>query len=229
MNRQSIIFIGGVFICAFIQSSSWALKSAQESKSMKAEIEVKFFIEKDILEGRLHRLGATLATPRRLMRRQLFLFPLAVRKADVEQLARVRDEGDRITMTLKESPLKRTMDSVQELEIIVSDFDAAVQIFTMSGYEPITYQENRRTSWKFEGCSIEIDEWPGLRSYAEIEAPSKDELKRVAALLGIDESMFMCCSVFDLYQGECGLDAKKMRRLPRLTFETFQECIADVR
>jgi predicted adenylyl cyclase CyaB len=229
VNRQSMIFVVGMITCGLMQTSGWADKPAQESKSMKAEIEIKFFIEKDILEQRLQVLGATIATPRRLMRRQLFWFPLSQRKPDFEQIARVRDEGNCITMTLKQTPSgERNMSSVQELEVVVSDFDAAVQIFTMSGYEPMTYQENRRTSWKFEGCSIEIDEWPGLPVYAEIEAPSEAELKRVAGLLSIDETSFMCCSVFDLYQKESGLDAKKMRRLLRLTFENFEQVTKDL-
>ena len=213
--------------------TAWWLHGTQVNKTaenpVKAEIEVKFFIEKKVLEDRLQLLGAKLATPRRLMRRQVFAFPVSLRKANMEQIGRVRDEGDKITMTLKESTIPRTMSSVQELEIIVSDYNAAVKILTMSGYEPMTYQENYRTTWAFEGCSIEIDEYPGLRSYAEIEAPSTDELKRVAGLLSIDEKEFMCMSVYDLYAKELGLDAKKVRRLPSLTFENFEQVKADLK
>lgn len=197
--------------------------------SMKAEIEVKFFIDKSDLENRLLKLNASLATPRRLMRRQMFAVPAALRKPNMEQSGRVRDEGNKITMTLKESTIPRTMSSVQELEIIVNDFDSAVKILLLSGYEPTTYQENYRTSWKLDDCSIEIDEWPGLPSYAEIEAPSTTKLKQMATILGIDETTFMCCSVFDLYQQKLGLNIQLMRKTPRLTFENIDQIKVEYR
>lgn len=222
MNDRSFVFASVIMSIGLLSSWGMMAASSSESTAMKAEIEVKFFVDKISFEQRLNLLGAVIATPRRLMRRQLFAFPPTLRKPNLEQQARVRDEGDRITMTLKESTIPRTMSSVQELEIIINNFDAGVQIFTMSGYEPTTYQENYRTSWMFEGCCVEIDEWPGLPSFAEIEAPSEAELKRVAALLNIEQASFMCCSLFDLYQQELKLDSKKMRRLPRLTFENFE-------
>jgi len=202
----------------FINATTNEAKSA-----VKAEIEVKFFVSKESFENCLKQLGAAIKTPRRLMRRQLFAFPPTLRKENLEQQARVRDEGNCITMTLKESAVPRTMSSVQELEIKIDNFDAAVQIFSMSGYVPTTYQENYRTSWAFENCSIEIDEWPGLSVYAEIEAPSEEELKRVAQLLEIEETSFMCCSVFDLYATALGVDAKRISSVQSLTFENFQE------
>lgn len=202
-------------------------KGAQDP--MKAEIEVKFFIEKKVLEDRLQALGATLEKPRRLMRRQVFDFPVALRKRGMEQVGRVRDESDKITMTLKEYPIPRTMDNVKELEIIVNDFNAAAKILELSGYESISYQENYRTSWKLQGAAVEIDEWPGMRVYAEIEASSTDELKRIAALLGIEEKNFMCLNLFALYEKELGLDAKKVRRLHTLTFENFEEVKKDLK
>ena len=222
MNGRSFVFAGVMISIGLLSNGGIMGASLTESTTMKTEIEVKFFVNKNDFEQRLHLLGGAVATPRRLMRRQLFAFPVTLRKPNLEQQARVRDEGDRITMTLKESTIPRTMSSVQELEIIINNFDAAVQIFMMSGYEPTTYQENYRTSWIYEGCCVEIDEWPGLRSFAEIEAPSEAELKRVAALLNIELTSFMSCSLFDLYEQELKLDAKKMRRLARLTFENFE-------
>ena len=218
VGALSLILVSGCF-------SSLAANSAEKkvvSEPMKAEIEVKFFIDRAAFEQRLQDAGAALATPRRLMRRQVFDFPLALQKPNMGQVGRVRDEGDKITMTLKEYPLPRTIDNVQELEIVVDDFDAAVKILELSGYQSVSYQENYRTSWKLQGSSIEIDEWPGLPVYAEIEAPSTEELKRIAALLGVDEEQFMIVNnLFVLYERYAGIEARKMRTVKRLTFETF--------
>lgn len=228
MNYRSlslgIFMMANTFICTIASQESVINKEG----SMKAEIEVKIFFEKKELESRLINLGATLATPRRLMRRQMFAVPSPLRKPNMEQSGRVRDEGDKITMTLKESSIPRTMSSVQELEIIVSNFDDAVKILLLSGYEPTTYQENYRTSWKLDDCSIEIDEWPGLPSYAEIEAPSTIKLKETATKLGINEETFMCCSVFDLYEQKLSLNAKKLRQAEKLTFENIDQIRTDL-
>jgi adenylate cyclase class 2 len=197
--------------------------NAADQAGAKAEIEVKFFVDKAGFEQRLQAAGATLALPCRLMRRQLFALPLHLIKPNMHQVARVRDEGNKTTMTLKESALPRTMSSVQELELVVDSFDNAVAFLVMAGYVPATYQENKRTSWQFDGCCVEIDEWPGLPVYAEIEASSEADLKRVAAILGVQESEFMCSNVFDLYADKLGLDAKKLKVAPRLTFENIEQ------
>ncbi len=198
-------------------------KNKAVENPVKSEIEVKFFVDRSDFEQRLQNVGAVLATPRRLMRRQVFDFPAALRKEGMEQVGRVRDEGDKITMTLKEYKKPRTMDNVKEIEIVVNNFDAAAKILELSGYESNSYQENYRTSWKLQGASVEIDEWPGMRVYAEIEASSTEELKRIAALLGVAEERFMCLNLFALYERELGLDAKKMRNQPRLTFENIEQ------
>ena len=223
MNYRFFLLLTAMVTMGFSCINATQKPVITNGESMKAEIEIKFFIEKSKLEQRLLKLNATLATPRRLMRRQMFAVPASLRKPNMEQSGRVRDEGDKITMTLKESAIPRTMSSVQELEIIVNDFDAAVKILLLSGYEPTTYQENYRTSWKLDDCSIEIDEWPGLPCYAEIEAPSTTQLKQMAAVLEIDEATFMYCSVFDLYQQKLGLDLKLIRKAPKLTFATIDQ------
>jgi adenylate cyclase, class 2 len=51
----------------------------------------------------------------------------------------------------------------------VSDFDMTNLLLNELGYIAKAYQENRRTSYVFNACNIEIDEWPGIPPYIEIE------------------------------------------------------------
>ena len=44
------------------------------------------------------------------------------------------------------------------------------------GHTPKAYQENRRHSFTLDGAESEIDTWPRIPSYLEIEADSRAEL-----------------------------------------------------
>jgi adenylate cyclase class 2 len=69
-------------------------------------------------------------------------------------------------------------------EITVGDFEATNQLLGRLGYRPKSYQENRRTSFLIEGVRLEIDHWPLIPPYLEIEADSEDGVLRTATLLG---------------------------------------------
>ncbi len=55
------------------------------------------------------------------------------------------------------------------------------------GFKPKSYQENRRTSFVLDNVQVELDEWPLIPPYLEIEGHTKDDVLRVADLLGYDE------------------------------------------
>ena len=66
---------------------------------MKTEIEAKFVkLDIDDVRARLEQAGATLEQPMRMMRRQTF-DPVS---DSAHRYVRVRDEGDKVTMTYKQ-------------------------------------------------------------------------------------------------------------------------------
>lgn len=71
----------------------------------------------------------------RLMRRQVFY--LVDRAKDA--YLRVRDEGDKVTITYKQFDSQEGLHSAQEIEIIVSDFDAAIEMQIQAGLVPKSY------------------------------------------------------------------------------------------
>ena len=153
---------------------------------MKTEIEVKFCqVDIDDVRTRLSRSGATLVQPMRLMRRQVFY--LVDRTKDA--YLRVRDEGDKVTMTYKEFDGEHGLHSAQELEVVVSDFDDAITIQIQAGLKPKSYQETRRETWHMaDGTEVVIDEWPWLKPFIEIEGESEDAVRSAASALGFDWS-----------------------------------------
>lgn len=154
---------------------------------MKAEIEVKFLdVDIEDIRKRLAEAGAVLEHPMRDMRRALIEEP---HHAAENMFIRIRDEGDKVTLTLKKktkSLHESTIDSTYEIETTVGDFETTVELFKVAGWHYMTYQESRRETWKLGEVEIVIDEWPWIKPYIEIEAESEDAVRAVAAKLGFD-------------------------------------------
>lgn len=149
---------------------------------MKTEIEVKFVdVDIDDVRSRLQRAGATLVQPMRLMRRQVF--HLVDRSKDA--YVRVRDEGDKVTMTYKQFD-EIGLHGAKEVEVMVTNFEDTRNILQYAGLMPKSYQETRRETWLLDGVEVVIDEWPWLRPFIEIEGESEEAVRRTAAALGFE-------------------------------------------
>ena len=151
---------------------------------MKTEIEVKFCgVVIDDVRGRLQEVGAACEQPLRLMRRQVFYLTDRTKDAYL----RVRDEGDKITMTYKQFD-EIGLHGAKEIEVVVSDFADVVAIVEQSGLIPKSYQETKRETWKLDDVEVVIDIWPWLEPFIEIEGPSETAVRAAAAKLGFDWS-----------------------------------------
>ena len=154
---------------------------------MESEIEVKFIdVVTDDVRERLEKAGAILEHPMRLMRRALIEEPHHV--VD-DSFIRIRDEGDKVTLTYKRRMLPdstSTIDSTKEIETTVGDFEKTVTIFAEAGWQYTTMQENKRETWRLDDAEVVIDEWPWIKPYIEIEASSEKVVRDVAAKLGFD-------------------------------------------
>lgn len=166
---------------------------------MKTEIEVKFAdIDTDAIRSSLEAAGAECEQPMRLMKRALVEEP---HHEAQHAFIRIRDEGDKITLTFKRRTDKAasSIDSVKELEVEVSDFDKTVELFSEAGWQYKTFQESRRETWKLDDVEVVIDEWPWLKPYIEIEGESEEAIKEVAAKLGLDWSTAIFGHIDALY------------------------------
>jgi len=150
---------------------------------MKDEIEAKF-VNVDITDVRnkLEDAGASLVYAMRDMKRVTIDTPEMKQK---EAFVRIRDEGDRTTITYKQFDAL-AVDGVREIEVTVSDFDTAVELFKHAGLTYGSLQESRRETWKLDDVEVVIDEWPWLNPYIEVEGPSEAAVKSAASKLGFD-------------------------------------------
>ncbi len=165
---------------------------------MNTEIEVKFLdVIIDDVRKKLQTAGAVLEQPMRLMRRSLVEQP---HHAAVRGFVRIRDQGDKVTMTYKQRDDESSLHGTKEIEVEVSDFDDTVALLQAAGWPSTTYQESRRETWKLGDAEIVIDEWPWIAPYIEVEAPSEASVRQAAEKLGFAWADAVIGSVDVIYQ-----------------------------
>ncbi|PRX51074.1 adenylate cyclase class 2 [Prauserella shujinwangii] len=119
----------------------------------------------------------------RFMRRYVY----DITPGDQSKWIRLRDTGDETTLTVKQIT-SDAIDGTHEIEVGVDDFAATNALLGVMGFSAKSYQETKRTSFILDGAQVEIDTWPRIPPYLEIEAGSRDEVIRVAGLLGYTEA-----------------------------------------
>lgn len=150
---------------------------------MTTEVEAKFVnVDRQAIRTKLRSLGATLDKPMRLMKRVTINNDFLKAK---DSFVRIRDEGDKTTVTYKQFT-EQSVDGAKEIEIVVSDFETAVELFDAAGLVHSSFQESKRETWKLGDVEVMLDLWPWLDPYIEIEGPSTKGVQSVAADLGFE-------------------------------------------
>ncbi|MEO8863115.1 MAG: class IV adenylate cyclase, partial [Candidatus Saccharimonadales bacterium] len=152
---------------------------------METEIEAKFLdIDTDSLRQKLQSLNARLINPEREMKRRVFDFEDG-RLKKVNGWVRVRDEGDKVTLSYKQLN-DRTITGTKEVNVTVSSFDDTCDFLDCIGLKSKSFQVTKRESWVLNGVEIEIDTWPWIPQFVELEGKSEDAVKQVASLLELN-------------------------------------------
>ncbi len=154
------------------------------------EIEAKFInINKKEIIAKLEKLGAQKVFDERLLRRCVYELPNTSENA----WARVRDEVDKVTMTYK-NILTNKVDGVKEIELIIDSFEKGRDFLKALGLKERAYQESKRIRYNIpsENVEFDIDTWPGLEPWIEIEAKSEDTVRKYTKRLGFnwEDAMF---------------------------------------
>ncbi len=203
---------GGLFIPAFFRTTTlWYAVSMTAAKTRTGskkpeniEIEAKFLdIDPKQIEACLTQLGA-----RKLgdfLYRSIAFdfpgFPLDTQAAWV----RLRDEGDQVMLAFKkrlgaEKHDGSTSDTgMQEIEVKVSDYDKTALLLQSIGMMVKFAQEKKRTRWSLGDIQFDIDEWPRLKPYLEIEAASWERVDEGARLVGLDPASKKLFSTTQVY------------------------------
>jgi adenylate cyclase class IV len=166
---------------------------------MHEEIEIKF-LEVDVptLEARLKNYGAE-RVGETLSRITNFDFPDYRLKAE-NAWVRLRTEFGKTTLTFKQRLGVQSHDTsirdegMKEIEITVSDFEITRKLLHAIGMIEKFSQERKRVHWQKVDLSFDIDTWPLIPPYFEIEGTSWESVEKAAGDLGFNYEEHLRCT-----------------------------------
>ena len=174
---------------------------------MSKEYEVTILEVDDSFESKLVGLGAKLVSDS-MQRRYVY----DVKPVNPNKWIRLRTNGKKTTLTVKEVKDKNEIGGTDEIEIVVDSFEGTNKLLESLGYVSRNYQENYRKMYVLNEVEISIDSWPMIPTYAEIEGKSEKGVLDVLELLGYtkgDYTTFDVVSIYKLYN----IDIMKIKEL----------------
>lgn len=185
---------------------------------MQIEYEAVFTnIDPEVFRAALTNTGATLIRPEYLQKRSAFNLPAGVQTK--QGWARVRDEGDKVTMSVK-SIDGEGIESQKESCVTVDSYEQAEVLLTQLGCVKKAYQETKRELWLLDGVEVTIDTWPFLEPFVEVEGASEAVVRSVAETLGLDWSRAKFCAVDTLYSEKYNIPTDQINNhTPEILFE----------
>lgn len=163
------------------------------AEEIQSEIEATFInIDKEKLRKTLTELGARCLQDETLMQRTVF-------DVDENEFIRVRDEGDRITLSYKRLD-SLSLSGMKEICLTVDDYAQAVSFLKALGFHIKAKQETLREEWLLDDVELDIDTWPWLPPFVEIEGKSEKAVRSVAKKVGFDFDDALFGGVDEVYK-----------------------------
>ncbi len=162
---------------------------------MQTEIEARILeINKEEIIKKLENIGATFINNYDQKRYIYDFNPVIANK-----WLRLRTNGIETTLTIKEIK-SDNIDGTEELEIKVDSLEKTALILQELGYNPRLYQENFRTRYMYNNIEIDIDSWPKIPTYIELEGNSKEDIIALVKVLGYKEEDIITYGVKKIYE-----------------------------
>ena len=115
---------------------------------------------------------------------------------------RLRKTNKKTTLTIKHilADNDTNIQQMMETEMEVPSIKEANDFLRALGYSHKCYQEKKRISYILNNHEIDIDTWPGLLTYMEIEGESEEDLNSILNLLGYSMKDTVSCTVDEVYK-----------------------------
>lgn len=164
---------------------------------MPAEVEIKFEVsDVPALEARLRVLGFDLATPSTHELNTLYDTPAGKLRTS-GQLLRLRQYGDKWTLTHKARGRKGIHKTRAETETQLADGQSMHSILLALGYLPAFQYEKFRAEWSDAEGHVVVDQTP-IGNFAEIEGPP-EWIDSTAERLGVDPKQYITKNYAELF------------------------------
>lgn len=175
---------------------------------MKTEYEIRILeINKEEMINKLEKLGAI---KKGKFEQKRYVYDL--RPVEKGKWIRLRTNGKVATLTYKDI-VSNTIDGTKEVEFEVEDFNKANEFLEKIGFENRSYQENERIQYILNNVEIDIDSWPMIPTYMEIEGKSGEEIINIKKILNIDETKVTTLNCDDIYKQIYKIDISKIKEL----------------
>lgn len=162
---------------------------------MNTEYEVRILeIDVESLENKLQGLGALYEDE---INQKRYVYDIKPKREG--KWIRLRKANENITLTIKDI-VSNSIDGTKELEIKVDDFEKTNLLLEDLGYINKGYQENKRKRYYIDDVEIDIDSWPLIPTYVEIEGKSEETVIKTAEKLGYSKDDIVTLNVNEIYR-----------------------------
>ena len=175
---------------------------------MKTEYEVRVLeIDKDELIRKLESLNATKVGEFNQKRYVYDTIP-----KENGKWIRLRTNGKETTLTFKDVTSDK-IDGTKEVEIEVSDLELTNEFLNKIGFFSKAYQENNRIRYILDDVELDIDSWPLIPIYLEIEGKDENSVLDMVEKLELDKSKVTSLDVQSVYEKFYNIDISKIKDL----------------
>ena len=183
---------------------------------MQKEIETRFLeIDKAELVDKLLALGAVDKGEGKLD--EIIFYPANGSWEGKRKFIRLRTDGKKTTLTYKTNE-KQEIDSAREINLEVSDFDKCAEFMQCAEMVINRQNEKKRHTFELGEVTVDIDTWPKIPAYAELEGPSIESLKDVCEKLGLNWGQRFDADAAGVMK-QSGYDIFKLKKVTFTEFE----------
>ena len=150
---------------------------------MKTEIETRFLeIDKPALIKKLVALKAV--DKGEIELNEIIFYDKDLKWLEEKRLVKLRKKNDSVKLIYKNNK-EQKVDSAKEIEFDVSSLEDAKALLEAIGLVAYRIVEKYRHSFVLDGVTLDIDTWPKIPVYVELEGDSVEALQKVAQKLGL--------------------------------------------
>ena len=161
-------------------------------------------IDVEDIENRLQKIGAEKMEDI-LYRIAVFDYP-DLRLEKNYSWVRLRSRGSKTTLTYKERQgvnegRGENEDlGMKEIEIEVSDFEQTKEFLLSTGFVVKLEQDKKRTRWQKDDVTFDMDYWPMLKPYLEIESDDMQKIDLAIKELRLDINKKRIINNWEIYK-----------------------------
>jgi Adenylate cyclase, class 2 (thermophilic) len=128
---------------------------------------------------------------------------------------RIRKTNEKSTIAVKHilAGNGSVIQQLHETEFVIPSLEEGNDLLQALGFSYKSYQEKLRTTYLYEGHEIDIDTWPEIPTYVEVEGESEEDLKVYLTKFGYSIEDTISCSANEVFRmhGKSMFDERELK------------------